>query len=301
MSGALLFALAAGLGVIALALLAAGLFARSDARMTARLGAVASASEAEWRTGGWWQRLAEGGQGVERWFKDDEGVELLLVRAGWRSASARTLFYIFQAGLPLLVLLAALPLLLRSFAAVPLLVTLFAVILALLLPRWALRHAVRERQARIRAEVPLFINLMLLLFEAGLSTRQALQSLIRDGAGVLRELGGEFRLVLRQMDAGGDLGEILASMGRTLDVAELGGVLGVLRQVERYGGQVREPLSSALAVLEERRSLDLRERVNLLAGRMTVVMVLFFFPALMLCVAGPAFTSIFKALRQVTG
>ncbi|MGH8562494.1 MAG: type II secretion system F family protein, partial [Nevskiales bacterium] len=77
------------------------------------------------------------------------------------------------------------------------------------------------------------------------------------------------------------------------------GVLGVLRQVERYGGEVREPLLSALAVMEERRSLDLRERVNLLAGRMTVVMVLFFFPALMLCVAGPAFSSIFRALRQV--
>jgi tight adherence protein C len=294
-----LFAAAVALGVVALALLAAGMLARGDARVTARLGDAAP--DAVWRANAWWQRLAEGGEGVERWFKDDEGVELLLVRAGWRSAGARTFFYIAQAGLPLLALLVALPLLLRNFAAVPLLAALFGVILALLLPRWWLRHAARERQARIRGEVPLFINLMLLLFEAGLSTRQALQSLIRDGGGVLPELGREFRLVLRQMDAGGDLGEILASMGRTLDVAELGSVLGVLRQVERYGGQVREPLSSALAVIEERRGLDLRERVNLLAGRMTVVMVLFFFPALMLCVAGPAFTSIFKALKQVTG
>jgi tight adherence protein C len=194
------------------------------------------------------------------------------------------------------VLVVALP---RGLGLQPVLVGLMAVIISLLLPRWLLRSAAAGRQARIRAEVPLLTNLMVLLLEAGLSTRQALHSLVRDGAGVLPELGGEFRLALRQVDAGGDLGEVLTSMGSVLDVPELSGVLGVLRQVERYGGEVREPLLSALAVMEERRSLDLRERVNLLAGRMTVVMVLFFFPALMLCVAGPAFSSIFRALRQV--
>ena len=88
-------------------------------------------------------------------------------------------------------------------------------------------------------------------------------------------------------------------MGQHLEVPELISVLSVIRQVERYGGEVREPLMEALEVLEERRSLELRERVNLLSGRMTVVMVGFFFPALMVFVAGPAFVSIIKALGDV--
>lgn len=86
-----------------------------------------------------------------------------------------------------------------------------------------------------------------------------------------------------------------------MDVEELSTVLAVLRQVDRFGGEVREPLLEALSVLEERRSLTLREKVNLLSGRMTVVMVLFFFPALLIFVAGPAFMSIIKALGDVAG
>jgi tight adherence protein C len=168
--------------------------------------------------------------------------------------------------------------------------------IGVLAPRFVLRYAASERQQRIRAEVPLFINIMVLLLEAGLTTRQALQSLVRDGEGVLRELAAEFRLALRQVEAGGDLGEVLQSMTRTHDVRELSAVLGVLRQIERYGGEVREPLLAALATVEEGRGLALRERVNLLSGRMTILMVLFFFPALLICVAGPAFVAIFKAL-----
>jgi len=57
--------------------------------------------------------------------------------------------------------------------------------------------------------------------------------------------------------------------------------------------------SEGLSVLEERRGLDMREKVNLMSGRMTVVMVLFFFPALLIFVAGPAFMSILRALADV--
>lgn len=300
----LLIAVAVALGVIGLALvLVSALLGRGRARITDRLepASFAGAGTREASSESWWQRLAEGGRGMEQWFQDDEGIEALLVRAGWRDARARTIFYLLQIGLPLLALLLVLAVALpRGLSLQSVLVAMIAVILGLLLPRWLLRSAARNRQIRIRGEVPLLTNLLVLLLEAGLSTRQALHSLVRDGAGVLPELGDEFRLALRQIDAGGDLNDVLASMSRVLDVPELSGVLSVLRQVERYGGEVREPLLSALAVMEERRGLELRERVNLLAGRMTVVMVLFFFPALMLCVAGPAFSSIFRALKQVS-
>ncbi len=299
----LMVAFAVALAVIGLALvLVSVMLGRGRARITNRLEPASFAGAGTRETSNiWWQRLAEGGRGMEQWFKDDEGIELLLVRAGWRDARARTIFYLLQIGLPLLGLLVVLAVALpRGLSLQSVLVGMMAVIMGLLLPRWLLRSAASNRQIRIRGEVPLLTNLLVMLLEAGLSTRQALHSLVRDGTGVLPELGSEFRLALRQIDAGGDLNDVLASMSRVLDVSELSGVLGVLRQVERYGGEVREPLLSALAVMEERRGLDLRERVNLLAGRMTVVMVLFFFPALMLCVAGPAFSSIFRALKQVS-
>lgn len=249
------------------------------------------------------KNIARGGKVIEGWVDpENEGARLLL-QAGWRSDQSRALWYLLQAFVPVLGVAAVVAfwllgpeknkglfLLLYGFAA-------FA--LSMLIPRWILRGAANSRREAIKAEVPLFIHLLVLLFEAGLSSKQAFASMVREGGGVLPQLGGEFELVLRQLEAGADTAEILKNMSDVLDVDDLTSVLAVLRQVDRYGGEVREPLLDTLGVLEERRGLDLREKVNLLSGRMTVVMVLFFFPALLIFVAGPAFLSVIKALDSV--
>lgn len=244
--------------------------------------------------------ITRGGQVIEGWVDPENEGARLLVQAGWRSEQSRALWYLLQAAVPLIgaVLVSMFwlfgpdknkTLLLPAFAFA-------AFAFSLLIPRWILRSAAAARSERIKAEVPLFIHLLVLLFEAGLSTKQAFASLVREGGGVLPELGGEFETVLRQMEAGADTGELLKHLSDILGVEDLSSVLGVLRQVDRYGGEIREPLLETLGVLEQRRGLDLREKVNLMSGRMTVVMVLFFFPALLIFVAGPAFLSVIKAL-----
>ncbi len=279
---------------------------RSEALLSQRLYADDGRGNAEFENmprGPLLQKMARGGRKIEGWVDAEGESGRLLVQAGWRSAEARLLWYVFQAALPAVMLVAV-----AAFwvwgespnkGALMLLAVFAAAALSFLMPRWVLRSVAAKRCRRIQGEVPLFIHLLVLLFEAGLSTRQALASLVREGQGVLPELGREFDLLIRQVEAGADTGETLKSMGDALQVDDLGAVLSVLRQVDRYGGEIREPLLEALGVIEERRSLDLREKVNLLSGRMTVVMVGFFFPALLIFVAGPAFLSIIRALGEV--
>lgn len=252
------------------------------------------------------ERLARRGKAIEDWVDSENESARLMMQAGWRSAQARMLWYIFQGALPVVMIVSLLvfwlfgpPQLKTAFF---MLMLIFAgAALSFLMPRWILRSVAESRRARIKAEVPLFIHLLVLLFEAGLSNRQAFASLVREGRGVLPELGSEFEIVLRQLDAGADTAAVLKSFSDAMDVGDLTTVVGVLRQIDRYGGEVREPLLETLKILEERRTMDLRERVNILSGRMTVVMVAFFFPALLIFVAGPAFLSIIRALAQVNG
>jgi tight adherence protein C len=252
------------------------------------------------------QRFARQGKAIEGWVDADNESARLLVQAGWRSNESRVLWYVFQAALPILMIALVFILWLigpdQFRQALYLLMALFSAgALSFLMPRWILRSVAASRRQRIKNEVPLFIHLLVLLFEAGLSSRQAFASLVREGGGVLRELSREFELVLRQLEAGGDTPQVLKNLGDALQVEDLTNVLGILRQMDRYGGEVREPLVETLKVLEERRGLDMRERVNLLSGRMTAVMVLFFFPALLIFVAGPAFISIIRALGHING
>jgi tight adherence protein C len=246
----------------------------------------------------WWNLFAAPGQHVDAWFDENGETERLMVQGGLRSTVQRGAYYAAQALLPFVGLAVVFIVfsLGRFHGFSGFVYGLGMASASLLLPRYWLRGRARKRQNRIRNEVTMFIHLLALLFDAGLSLRQALASLEREGQFVLPALGQEIRLVLRQLEAGADPAETLHALGRSLDVAELTAVLGVLRQVDRYGGELREPLMEALAVVEERRHLALREKVNGLSGRMTVVMVLFFFPALLIFVAGPAFLSIVQAL-----
>lgn len=255
--------------------------------------------------GGLLAELAGTGQSIERLVDTDNETPRLLAQAGWRGSSHRTYYYLAQLVAPILgaVLVGVAWLMAGADASGInyLMYLIVAVTVGLLAPRFVLRRRASARRDRIAAEVPLFIHLLVLLFEAGLSTRQALATLVREGRGTLPELNREFAVVARQLDAGADAAEVLHNLERALEVSELSNILSVLRQVDRYGGEVRQPLLEALHVLEDQRAMAMREKVNALSGRMTVVMVLFFFPALLIFVAGPAFASIIKALGNVAG
>lgn len=252
------------------------------------------------------QTLATQGKKLEALVDTENEAARLLVQAGWRSARQRLLYYASQFLMPFVMLIpiAFLWLFGPEKLTQPQLMVLWslgAVMLGLLLPKLYLRSVAAGRVRKMKAEVPMFIHLLVLLFESGLSTRQAFASLVREGSGVLPQLGSEFERLLRQLEAGGETGELLDNLAKSIDLEDLTNVLALLRQVDRYGGEVREPLLETLQVIEERRTLDMRELVNLMSGRMTVVMVLFFFPALLIFVAGPAFVSIIKGLGSVNG
>ncbi len=246
------------------------------------------------------QGLASQGKAIERALDSEGSSDVLMVRAGWRSTTSRLVFYTIWFFSPVLLLagVGAIAVAGPPKLQQPIILILFAIIaliVGLLLPSLVRTRAAASRQARMRAEVPLLIHTLVLLFESGLSTRQAFSSLIREGRGVLDELGIEIELMLRQIEAGAETADALTRTAEALDVPDLTTVLSLLRQVERYGGEVKEPLLDTLEVIEDRREMELREKVNLISGRMTVVMVLFFFPALIIFVAGPAWVSLIAA------
>jgi tight adherence protein C len=247
------------------------------------------------------QEMARQGRAIEQLVDTKGETNRLLIQAGWRDAQSRMMYYALRAVLPVAFVglaLAAAVIGKGKLFQPPLvyIVVLAALMLSILLPIRMLRGFAESRRKRIRREVPLFVHLLMLLYDAGLSTRQAFANLVREGGGVLPELGYEVQLVLRQIEAGADISEALKNMGDALEVGDLNSILGVLRQVDRYGGEIREPLNDALKLIEERHTLEVREYVNLTSGRMTVVMVLFFFPALLVFTAGPAFMAILKSL-----
>ncbi|KSF78333.1 type 4b pilus Flp biogenesis protein TadC [Pseudomonas paraeruginosa] len=228
----------------------------------------------------------------------DSEARQLLQQAGWHASRHRTLYLISVFLTPLLfVLLVLLARLLRAESeashAVPLL---FAAGIGFLLPKQVLKHFAKARRALIAEEMILFVQLIRILFDAGLTVEQALRVVCQEGRGITPQLARELELALARAGNGIDLAEELEALARRLQVDPLNDCCGVLRQMLRQGGSARGTLLTLKQLFEDRRLTTLQERIGKLSAKMSLVMMVLLFPALLIVLAGPGVIAISKAL-----
>lgn len=235
-----------------------------------------------------------------RWLPKIEHPETiqLLKQAGWYTPGGRVAYYLSNWITPaVLVFLVFIYVLAAGNLDKEALAQLFiAGTLGYLLPKNVLRRIAKNRRAKLSREMPTAVHLLRMLFDAGLSTEHALRVLQTEGQLLAPELAKELSIVLRQIDTGLDPADALSEMAAPLAVNELNDTVAILKQVSRHGGNIRETLVKFAQLMEDRQLSALREYVNVLSGKMSVVMMVFLFPALLIFLAGPGFMALAKGL-----
>ncbi|MFT0869767.1 type II secretion system F family protein [Pseudomonas sp. CAM1A] len=250
------------------------------------------------RLGDWLQWLGSSPWG-RRLQRLDGETQALLDRLGWRRSRQRALFAAVQLGLPVLavgmaLLLAhGLPGENRGHWGVLVLCALGA---GYLLPKRLLVVAAARRQRRIAEEVSLFIPLLRILFETGLAVEQALRVLAQEGRSLVPNISEELRLVLQRVDSGLALGAELEKTARLLAVDEFIDTCVILQQLLVQGSGSMKSLLALKELLDDRRLTGLQERVSKMSAKMSAVMMVFLFPALLIVLAGPGFSALARAL-----
>jgi tight adherence protein C len=228
---------------------------------------------------------------------DMQEVETLMRQAALVSDKSRSLVYTSLWAAPMAAIGLSL-LIAASQDWPPVQTAVFAFCFGFIAPRKLLRWIAENRKKAIREEMPIVLNLMRLLFDAGLSLENTLKAISEQGKHICPQLANEFAWVLTRIHHGQDRGAALEEMAQRIDVPELTETVAILKQAARYGGSLRESLLRYLRLMEERRLTDLRDKVGKLSAQMTIVMIVFMFPALMIFLAGPGAMAIFKALMQ---
>ncbi|MDN4499360.1 type II secretion system F family protein [Pseudomonas mosselii] len=250
------------------------------------------------RLGDWLQWLGSSPLG-RRLQRLDGETQALLDRLGWRRSRQRALFAAVQLGLPLLavgvaLLLAhGLPGENRGHWGV---LVLCAMGGGYLLPKRLLVLAAARRQRQIAQEVSLLIPLLRILFETGLAVEQALRVLAHEGRSLVPNISDELRLVLQRVDSGLALGPELEKTARLLAVGELIDTCVILQQLLVQGSGSMKSLLALKELLDDRRLTGLQERVSKMSAKMSAVMMVFLFPALLIVLAGPGFSALARAL-----
>ena len=231
----------------------------------------------------------------------DNETQTLLNRVGWRKAGQRSMFAAFQIGTPVLLLIVAViaQQLLFAKSASPWLVPLIALGVGYLLPKRILAGAAKARQQRIAQEVSTFIPLLRILFESGMAVEQALRVLSIEAQRLLPVLTHELRLILNRVDSGLQLSEELGNTAKLLAVDEFTDTCVILQQLVHQGSGAMKSLLALKQLLDDRRLTRIQEFVSKMSAKMSVVMMVFLFPALLIVLGGPAFIGITRALSNL--
>lgn len=233
---------------------------------------------------------------------DSEALQLLN-QLGWRSARQRTIFLIVQITLPLALLLVVLLVQFfsdqQSNSNLSWLIPIFALGVGYLIPKRVIAKAAKSRQERLAVEVSTMIPLLRMLFEVGMTVEQALRVLTDGGEKILPEMRRELKHVLLRVDAGLDLGRELREAAFLMQVDELNDCFTILEQLLQQGGGGMSSLLSLKELLDDRRMTTLQERVSKMSAKMSIVMMVFLFPALLIVLAGPGFIAIIQALGEM--
>ena len=171
-------------------------------------------------------------------------------------------------------------------------------LIGIALPYWWLRRAVLQRRQRISKALPDAMDLLVTCVEAGLGLDAAL---IRVGEATEGPLGDEIQITLREIAVGRPRAEALIDFGARSGVPDLDGFVRPIVQAERAGVSIGNALRAEAESLREQRRQRARAAAEKLPAKMSIVLGLFFLPALLLVVGGAAVFALIHALSGLAG
>ncbi|KDM90121.1 type II secretion system F family protein [Photobacterium galatheae] len=168
---------------------------------------------------------------------------------------------------------------------------------AYLVIQW-LKKKAAKRSRIIEEELIIGLQVMKILWDVGLSLESLLRTLTRELSELTPELNKELRLALSKIEAGQERASVFSEIARVNDSSGMQDLLTMLAQVSETGGNMSASLNQLSMLLQDRRRTQLQEKVTKLSGKMSVVMMIFLFPALFVVLAGPGFMALIQSLSR---
>lgn len=225
-----------------------------------------------------------------------ERITLVLARAGWRG---RTALAAYLCGKLLLPAVAVLLVVVISFSGTAegdgttqIILCLGLIVAGFYAPDYVVHNAAIRRRESLRSALPDGLDLMVICAESGLSLEPTLARVARETEAQCPELSDELALTAAELRFLPERAKALEGLAQRANLPGYRAVATLFQQTEHYG----TPLADALRILAEEqrteRMLRAEEKAARLPALLTLPMILFIFPPLMIVLVGPAFMKI---------
>lgn len=235
--------------------------------------------------------------------QEQTNLRIRLMNAGYRHAQAQTFFLASKSVLGVVGLIVGVVVGIAGDYQLTALVgaVAFGAGVGFMLPNFWLSMAVGGRQEKIRHGLPDTLDLLVVSVESGLALDAALKRVGEEMAMVHQDLSDEMRIATMETQMGIPRGEALENMARRCGIEEVGSLVSVITQAEKFGTSIAKALRNQGDALRTKRRQRAEERAQKTAVKLMMPLVLFIFPAMGVVLAGPAAIKMLEALQNTPG
>lgn len=158
---------------------------------------------------------------------------------------------------------------------------------AYVLPRFALKRKISQRQLAIKLALPDALDLAVICLEAGLSVDQSFVRVANELKPVHPDLSDEMRLMNLELRAGKPRVEAFRNLAGRSGVDDIRALSAVLVQTDRFGTSIGQALRTHADALRTERKQRAEEIAAKTGIKMTPVLALFIFPVILIATLGP--------------
>lgn len=232
--------------------------------------------------------------------KDLGTIRKKLIHAGYRDKDAPVLFYGVKVGLGAALALLGLMVMTAWGLAGPRGLVFLSLPFGAgyLVPDLVLKRKIQDRKTRIFRELPDTLDLLMICLRAGLGFDDALYRVCRELAELAPVLSGEFGLYFLEVRSGIPRSQALDNLEARNPSNALKSVVMVLHQSFSTGTDIAGALAVTTDAMRTQRQQAAEEEGAKLSTKLTLPLVAFIMPALILIILGPVIINFIRMVGQ---
>jgi tight adherence protein C len=229
---------------------------------------------------------------LSKWLSTQDA-KTRLALAGHRGPAAETTFVFFRLVAPLALISAVVFYLavVDDFGlslAIQAAIAVGAAYLGMKVPELFLSNTITKRQAKMRRAFPDAMDLLLICVESGMSIEHAFRKVSQEIGMQSGELAEEFALSTAELSFLEDRRIAYQNLYERTGLPSVKQLVTVLVQAEKYGTPLGHALRTAAQESRDQRMTEAEKMAAALPPKLTVPMIVFFLPVLLVVVIAPA-------------
>ena len=143
---------------------------------------------------------------------------------------------------------------------------------------------IKDRADRLEEDALEFFEIFTLSLESGKNIESALESTT---GSIKTELSKEFKQTLYEIKFGKNVSDALIDMRYRIPSDLINNIILNIVESNKFGNGILTTMYDQIAYLREKRVLSIREKINKIPNRVSIISVLFIVPLIMILILGP--------------